>query len=88
MTCEHGKNKDDCHSCHVGLSGHDEPVRHSNLEDPLLVSIIVGILVKKLGGKVSITQEDVDAIAHNRLVEGGLEDGTLFFEVEERKQVG
>lgn len=57
----------------------------SNLNDPMLTSLLFAILVKRLGGKVEIAQADIDDVAFNRLKEEGREDGTLEFRLLERK---
>lgn len=56
----------------------------SNLNNPALTTILFAILVKRLGGKVEITQADVDDIAYNRLEEESFSDGSLQFTLIER----
>lgn len=56
----------------------------SNLNKPELTVILFAVLVKRLGGKVEITQADIDDIAYNRLIEEGFNDGSLEFRLEER----
>ena len=58
----------------------------SNLNDPKLTTILFAILVKKVGGSITITQADIDDIAYQQLVERGNEDGTLDFILIERKK--
>ena len=57
----------------------------SYLNNPIFVTILFAILVKRLGSKVEITQADIDDIAFNRLEEEGLENGTLEFRLLERR---
>lgn len=57
----------------------------SNLNDPMLTSLLFAILVKRLGRKVEISQADIDDVAFNRLEEEVREDGTLEFRLLERK---
>lgn len=56
----------------------------SNLKNPSLTTLLFAALVYKLGGKVEITQADIDAIAYNRLEEEGREDGSIAFRLIER----
>lgn len=56
----------------------------SNLNNPNLTTILFAIMVKRLGGRVEITQADIDDIAYNRLLEDGREDGSIEFRLEER----
>lgn len=58
----------------------------TNLTDPQLTALLFAVLVKRLGGKVKITQVDIDDIAYNRLEEKGREDGSLEFRLIERKR--
>lgn len=39
------------------------------LSDPLVSIAVIGILVRRLGGQVTITQEDFDSIFRHRLLE-------------------
>lgn len=50
------------------------------LKNPKLAPILFSILVKRLGGKVTITQADFDDIAYGKLLEEGYETGILTFE--------
>lgn len=59
----------------------------SNLNDPQLTTILFAVMVHKLGGKVEITQADIDLVAFNRLEEVGREDGSLAFRLIERGRV-
>ena len=56
----------------------------SHLDDRTTRILIAAALVKKLGGKVSITQDDVDEVAYNELIETGEEDNSLTFTFIER----
>ena len=56
----------------------------SHLDDRTTRILIVAALVKKLGGKVNITQDDVDEVAYNELIETGEEDNSLTFTYIER----
>lgn len=58
----------------------------SQLNDPHLTVILFAILVKRLGGKTTITQADIDAIAYNLLEEEGRDDGSIEFRLVERKR--
>jgi len=62
--------------------------KYSALNDPDLTTILFAILVKRLGGDVTITQADIDDIAYGRLVETvELEDGTIQFVLETKPLV-
>jgi hypothetical protein len=39
------------------------------LDTPQMVRIIIACLVSKLGGKVSLNQDDIDKISYQRLIE-------------------
>jgi len=56
----------------------------SRLNDYNLNILILTILVKRLGGKVKITQRDIDDISYNRLDETVDVDGSLEFNFIER----
>jgi hypothetical protein len=58
----------------------------SNLNDPKFTTIIFAVIVKKLGGSVTITQADIDEVAYNRLEEKGNMDGSLEFRLIERQR--
>ena len=60
----------------------------SHLDDRTTRILIVAALVKKLGGKVNITQDDVDEVAYNELIETGEEDNSLTFTYIERPRTG
>lgn len=51
----------------------------SYLNNPYLAIIFLAILVKKLGGNVTVTQVDIDDIAYSKLFENGNEDGSVTF---------
>lgn len=44
-----------------------------------LMLLLFSILVKRLGGELRITQDDIDDIAFSTLEEGDYEDGSLGF---------
>jgi len=56
----------------------------SRLNDSNLNILILSILVKRLGGKVKITQRDIDDISYNRLDETVDVDGSIEFNFIER----
>lgn len=51
----------------------------TNLNNPQLTILLFAVLVKRLGGRAEITQTDIDAVAYNRLIEHGREDGSVEF---------
>ena len=55
------------------------PHPQSNLNNPLLTTILFAIMVKRLGGQVLITQSDIDDIAYSKMFEEGFSDGSLKF---------
>lgn len=59
----------------------------SHLHDPELTVLLFAVLVKRLGGKVLITQSDIDKVAYNRLEEKGHEDGSLEFKFFEKQRL-
>lgn len=59
------------------MSGH--------LDNSGFAMIVLGILVKRLGGEVQITQADIDDVAYCRLLEcDSPTQGTLTFTFEQR----
>lgn len=58
----------------------------SALSNPELTLIILAVMVKRLGGNVSIVQADIDDVAYNRLIEEGFENGRLELRLEERSR--
>lgn len=54
------------------------------IQDPKFTAILFAILVKRLGGEVTITQTDVDEIAYNFLQEHQMKDGSLVYQLAER----
>jgi hypothetical protein len=56
----------------------------SNLNNPRLNLLLFAVMVHKLGGKVEITQADIDQVAYNQLAEEGRDDGTVQFRLIER----
>lgn len=59
---------------------------NSNLNNPKLTTILFAILVRRLGGRVGITQADIDDIAYNRMEEEAKADGSLEFRLVERRR--
>jgi hypothetical protein len=59
---------------------------HSSFNDRGFTINLFAILVRKLGGKVTITQADLDDIAYCRLFEEGFEASNVLieFRVQER----
>lgn len=57
----------------------------SYLNDPVITKLLIGVMVKRLGGNVTISQADIDDIAFNRLEEKGSE-GRVEFQLVERKK--
>lgn len=55
-----------------------------SFNNPVLTTILFAIMVKRLGGKVTITQTDIDDVAYNRLDEDGCDDGSLEFRLVQR----
>lgn len=53
-------------------------------EAPVLLQLCFAVLVKRLGGFVEITQEDIDAVSYNLLNEYYGDDGPIRFSLEER----
>lgn len=58
----------------------------SSFNDRRLVMLLFAIFVKRLGGKVEVTQADIDDVAFGRLDEEGREDGSLEFRLVEREE--
>lgn len=56
----------------------------SNLHNPALTTILFAVMVKRLGGRVKITQSDIDDIAYSRLLESADATGAIEFETVER----
>lgn len=57
----------------------------SNLDDSTLAKLLFAVLVKRLGGKVTITQKDIDEVAYSTLNEYRYPDGSPEFVLVERK---
>lgn len=57
----------------------------SVLCDPKLSKLLFSVLVKRIGGKVKITQKDIDEIAYGTLNEYRYSDGSPEFVLVERK---
>lgn len=45
------------------------------LRDPKKAMLVIAVLVKRAGGRVRITQADIDAIAYNRILEFAVTQG-------------
>ena len=58
----------------------------SRLNNPKLTTLLFAVLVKRLGGNVEIRQEDIDAVAYNRLKEDVETDGSIGFRLIERQR--
>lgn len=61
------------------------PSENSNLNNPVLTTILFAVLVKRLGGIVQITQADIDEVAYNRLDEDANEQRIEFTYIEKLK---
>lgn len=59
-------------------------MRTSYLESERTAKIIIAALVKKLGGSVIITQDDLNVVAYTVLHETQLEDATLQLTLKEK----
>jgi len=60
--------------------------QYSTINNPKLTALLFAVMVKRLGGKVDITQVDIDQVAYSRLDEEGDEDGSLTFTLVERQK--
>ena len=60
----------------------------SVLDETELMLITIAVLVKRLGGRATITQEDVNIVAHNRLMERHHGNGEIEFFLEEHERTG
>lgn len=58
----------------------------SRLNNAQLTTLLFAVLVKRLGGNVEIRQEDIDAVAYNRLEEDVETDGSIGFRLVERQR--
>lgn len=54
------------------------------LLDPNMAALLVAVLIERLGGKATITQEDIDAVAFRRLEEEFTQEGVLKFTLLDR----
>lgn len=54
------------------------------LDDPTVKMLVIAILLKRLGGKATITQADIDDVAYNRILEEGHGDGSIELRFAER----
>lgn len=61
-----------------------DPIAESNLNDPLLTTVLVACMVNKLGGSVEITQADIDTVSYNTLIEDAKEGGSIIFTLVKR----
>lgn len=55
--------------------------------NPVATKLVFAILVKRLGGKVTVRQADIDDVSFNRLEESLETDGALEFELVELRKV-
>lgn len=60
----------------------------SHLDNPNIRLLLVSIMVKRLGGTVTITQEDINEVAYNQLIEKVSNDGSLTFTYVEHPRQG
>lgn len=60
--------------------------RNSFLADQRKAIIVIAILVRRLGGRITIEQHDIDNIAYGRLMEEGHGDGSFDLFNDERTQ--
>lgn len=60
-----------------------KPPEDSHLNDPVMTALIIAVMVRRLGGTVHITQEDIDAVAYTLLTESS-DGGRLTFTAAER----
>jgi len=56
------------------------------LDDVGFCKIALSILVKRMGGVVTISQADIDGVAFNRIHEEHMSDGTLRLRFEQKGQ--
>lgn len=53
--------------------------------DRQLNMLVMAVLLHKLGGKATITQDDIDQVAFARLVEDGMSDGSIELRLDRTK---
>ena len=58
------------------------------LDDHAIRLIVIGILLKRLGGRAHISQGDVDEIAYNTVKESGFPDGSIVLDLQPRQPQG
>lgn len=59
----------------------------SYFNDRQLVILVTAVLVEKLGGRITITQKDIDRVAFNRLMEDvDPQNGQITLRIERRSQ--
>lgn len=58
--------------------------KFSYIDDPRLTKLLFAAMVKRLGGRVQITQSDIDAVSYNLLEEEG-SDECVEYRLVERK---
>ena len=58
----------------------------TNIGNPAVVKLLLAVLVKRLGGEVTISQADIDAVAYGRLLEGEDQTGACIIKLEELNQ--
>ena len=58
----------------------------SGIDNPVINKLVLAVLIRKLGGTVRITQEDINAVAYTTLEEESPGDGTLSYTLLQRKQ--
>lgn len=58
----------------------------THLNDPNLRTVLFAIMVKRLGGTVTINQDDINDVAYDQLIEKGNDDHSLTFTYVQRVQ--
>jgi len=56
----------------------------SNLNNPKMTALLFAVLVGRLGGKVEISQSDIDGVAYDLLEEEMRADGSVEFRLIKR----
>ena len=62
--------------------------KNSHLANPNLTVLLFAVLVHKLGGKASVTQQDIDEVCYSTMNEFTGADGSIQFELEAREMQG
>lgn len=57
----------------------------SILNNTNLTMLVIAALVKRVGGRATITQTDIDIVAYNKLKEIHTDDGVIFQLIEKAK---